>query len=30
VFDDLMIENGPIRPDEIKQIMKEEDFIFCK
>ena len=30
MFENLMIENGPIRQDEIKQIMKEEDFIFCK
>jgi flap endonuclease-1 len=28
-FKDIKIINGPIKHDEIKSIMKEEDFIFC-
>ena len=30
VFNNIKIVNGPIMQDEIKNIMKEEDFIFCK
>jgi hypothetical protein len=29
IFNDVKIASGPIRQDEIQQIMKEEDFIFC-
>ena len=29
-FNHIKIVNGPIRQDEIKNIMKDEDFIFCK
>jgi flap endonuclease-1 len=29
-FNNIKIVNGPIRQDEIKNIMKDEDFIFCK
>jgi len=29
IFNDVKIASGPIRHDEIQQIMKEEDFIFC-
>jgi len=29
IFNNIKIINGPIRQDEIKKIMKEEDFIFC-
>ena len=28
-FKDIKIVNGPIRQDEIQEIMKEEGFIFC-
>ena len=30
VFKHIKIINGPIKQDEIENIMKEEDFIFCK
>jgi flap endonuclease-1 len=30
IFKRIRIVNGPIRQDEIENIMKEEDFIFCK
>lgn len=30
IFKSIKIINGPIRQDEIKNIMKEDDFIFCK
>jgi flap endonuclease-1 len=30
MLDNMMIECGPVRQDEIKRIMQEEDFIFCK
>jgi flap endonuclease-1 len=30
IFKNIKIVNGPIRQDEIEDIMKEEDFIFCK
>jgi hypothetical protein len=30
VFNKIKIVNGPIRQDDIENIMKEEDFIFCK
>ena len=30
VFREIKIINGPIRQNEIENIMKEEDFIFCK
>jgi len=29
-FKNIKIANGPVRQDEIENIMKEEDFIFCK
>lgn len=29
IFNNIKIVNGPIRQDEIENIMKEEDFIFC-
>ena len=29
IFKNIKIINGPIRQDEIEEIMKEEDFIFC-
>jgi flap endonuclease-1 len=29
IFKNIKIVNGPIRQDEIEDIMKEEDFIFC-
>ena len=29
IFKNIKIVNGPIRQEEIKNIMKEEDFIFC-
>lgn len=29
IFNNIKIVNGPIRQDEIKSIMVEEDFIFC-
>lgn len=30
IFNNIKIVNGPIRQEEIENIMKEEDFIFCK
>ena len=30
IFKNIKIVNGPIRQDEIENIMKEDDFIFCK
>lgn len=30
LFDKIKIEKGPIKQNEIENIMKEEDFIFCK
>jgi flap endonuclease-1 len=30
IFNKIKIVNGPIRQDDIENIMKEEDFIFCK
>jgi hypothetical protein len=30
MLDNMMIECGPVGQDEIKRIMQEEDFIFCK
>ena len=30
IFNSIKIANGPIRQNEIENIMKEEDFIFCK
>jgi flap endonuclease-1 len=29
-FNNIKVVNGPIRQDEIENIMKDEDFIFCK
>jgi hypothetical protein len=28
LFDKIMIENGPIKKDELENIMKEDGFIF--
>jgi len=30
IFNNIKVVNGPIKQEEIKCIMKEEDFIFCK
>jgi flap endonuclease-1 len=30
IFKNIKIVNGPIKQDEIENIMKQEDFIFCK
>jgi flap endonuclease-1 len=30
IFKNIKIVNGPIRQDEIENIMREDDFIFCK
>jgi len=30
IFKNIKVVNGPIRQDDIENIMKEEDFIFCK
>jgi hypothetical protein len=29
-FKNIKIINGPVRQEEIENIMKDEDFIFCK